>query len=322
MKGPVISVILPVYNGIRYLNESVNSVLEQDFRDFEFLICDDRSMDGSYEYLCSLTDPRVRVFRNEQNMGLFYNLNFLAKQAKGPLIKLWSQDDVLEKNCFREIVAFHRKYPDISFSYTARHYIDENGKDWPADDLIDHTPEYIPKKLHDKIALFTGSIAGNIANVTIVKAKLFEVGLFDESMKIGGDFDMWVKLTEKYDIGKIILPLSRIRYHTGQLSRSPRHYIYHLKEDKKVYARLMERSDVRLQAFGKKCLRWRKNVLYFSFFMKAVRQKDWPVAKEFYRELREMDNIFLLGFRWGWTKLSRALVRKAPGDNLFLFTDS
>ena len=110
-----VSIILPVYNGIKYLDQSVDSVLKQDFLDFEFLIIDDCSTDGSWEYLLLLKDERIRLYKNEQNMGLFFNLNFLIKKANSPIIKLWSQDDVLYDNCLKEVVDFQRRHPEVGF---------------------------------------------------------------------------------------------------------------------------------------------------------------------------------------------------------------
>jgi glycosyltransferase involved in cell wall biosynthesis len=202
------------------LKRNIQSVLQQQYKDFVFLICDDHSTDGSWDYLNTLNDPRISLYRNKQNKGLFGTLNFLCKQADARLIKIWSQDDVMNPACLAETIAFHKKYPAISFSYSAFEVIDEEGR-VVTHEFNDVTPEYIPRALHDRIALYTGSIAGNICNVTIIKERLAEVGYFDESMTIAADFDMWVKLTEKYDIGMIKEKLVCQRVHTRQLSRAP-----------------------------------------------------------------------------------------------------
>ena len=86
MTNPEITIILPVYNGGHYLVESVNSVLTQSFTNFELLIIDDCSTDGSWKYLSGLTDSRVKLIKNETNQGLFYNLNFLIKKSSSDLI--------------------------------------------------------------------------------------------------------------------------------------------------------------------------------------------------------------------------------------------
>ena len=313
-----IAVVLPVYNGLKFLNENIHSVLNQQHKDFTFLICDDCSTDGSWDYLSQLNDNRIRLFRNEQNKGLFPTLNFLCKQAESKLIKVWSQDDVMNANCLGETVAFHDKYPGISFSYSAFQHIDEAGS-IIAPPYKDLTPEYIPRQLHDKIALYCGSIAGNICNVTIVKGKLEEVGYFDERMTIAADFDMWVKLTERYDIGRISKALVKQRTHGNQLSRASQHYLLHLTEEKVIFERLFARSDKKLKKFGRRHIKWVKNPLYFSFLLQTVRRGNWETARKFYKELSSIDNVFLLAIRWVILKTMRTVGVRGKATNEFLF---
>src|SRR5688500_9321812 len=99
-----IAVVLPVYNGLEFLQENIKSVLNQQYKDFSFLICDDCSTDGSWDYLNSLNDSRITLYRNKQNKGLFPTLNFLCRQVESKLIKIWSQDDVMNPDCLEETV--------------------------------------------------------------------------------------------------------------------------------------------------------------------------------------------------------------------------
>jgi len=155
-----ISIILPVYNGMRYLKDSVNSVISQSMANWELLILDDCSTDGSWEFLQSLQDNRVKLFQNETNKGLFYNLNFLIGQSSSSLIKIWAQDDIMYSHCLSEFVHFHKIHPEIGFSYSDRHYIDHAGELY-INSKKDNTPEIVYQSLHTKIAFITGSIAGN-----------------------------------------------------------------------------------------------------------------------------------------------------------------
>ena len=166
-----ISVILPVYNGGTYLKLSVESVLNQQYENFELLILDDYSNDGSREYLDGLSDKRIVYFKNKSNKGLFYNLNLLTEKSTTNLIKLWAQDDIMYPECLGTVTAFHEANPGISFSYSGRTIIDENGIVIP-NSIVDNTPEIVSFDLHARIAFFTGSIAGNISNVCINKEKL------------------------------------------------------------------------------------------------------------------------------------------------------
>jgi glycosyltransferase involved in cell wall biosynthesis len=289
-----ISVILPVYNGRPFLQQSVQSVLDQSFEDFEFLILDDCSTDPAcWEYLSRLEDPRIQLLRNQVNKGLFPNLNALVKASGAPLIKLWSQDDVMHPNCLEETVAFHQRYPDIGFSYSARETINENG-DIIQSAKADITPELVDGELHSRISFFTGSIAGNIANVTIVRSALDKVGLFREDMRISGDFDMWVRLAQYYPVGFLQLPLIQLRDHAGQLSRQEQYYIFHLKEDLSVYAFLLDYVSVPMQKEGRFLLRNYKLMFYYTLMLKAFLKGRWRPGGAFFYRLARFDNILLL----------------------------
>ena len=309
-----ISIILPVYNGMKYLPISVESVLNQSYKNFEFLIIDDCSTDNSYEYLSALTDARIRLYKNDPNKGLFYNLNFLIKESKASLIKLWSQDDVMYPDCIEKVVAFHLQHPDVGFSYSGRHYIDENGT-LSHSDHIDITPSVIPTELHSRIAFYTGSIAGNIANVTLTRFALEKVGLFNEKMKISGDFDMWVRIAEFYPVGFIRQPIIQLRNHSGQLSRQEQYYILHLEEDAIVYNHLLNYNSKDQQAAGKKMLQNRKMLFYYTLMLKSLLKGHFKIAYRFYRNLKNFGSVLNLS----WLFVRYRIFKETPPG---VFTDS
>jgi glycosyltransferase involved in cell wall biosynthesis len=286
-------VILPVYNGGHYLKQSVESVLNQSVHDFEFYILDDCSTDGSWEYLSSLKDDRIRLFRNDVNRGLFYNLNFLIKSSGADLIKLWSQDDIMYPQCIEKILAFHKQYPQIGFSYTATHTIDEDGV-IQEKSFIDKTPELISPELHARIAFYTGSIAGNIANVTLNRKALNEVGLFREDMKICGDFDMWVRLAKDNPVGFIKEALTQLRNHKKQLSRQEVYYIFHLTEDLQIYRYLLSYVSEAEQKSGKVMLRNFKLMFYYTLMIKTLAKGKLGVTIKFWKALAGFDSMLLL----------------------------
>jgi glycosyltransferase involved in cell wall biosynthesis len=90
-----VSVIMPVYNAGAFLEPAVQSVLAQTLTDFEFLAIDDGSRDGSYEYLQRVNDPRMRVARNERNLGACATLNRLIEMARGRYLARMDADDVI-----------------------------------------------------------------------------------------------------------------------------------------------------------------------------------------------------------------------------------
>lgn len=308
---PVISVILPVYNGGDFLKLSIESVLQQDLVDFEFLILDDCSTDGSWNFIERINDPRVTRYRNEKNRGLFYNLNFLVSKSQADLIKLWAQDDIIYPNCLSSVVAMHNKYPNLGFSYTGKEFIDQYGNEKLVN-YVDNTPEIISSELHARISFFTGSIAGNIANVCIRREALNKVGPFREDMKISADFDMWVRLAKEHDTCFIREKLTRLRHHSGQLSQKGSLYIYHVKEDIEVFQNLLGYVEPAIHKEGKMLLRKHKFVFYYTLMVKELLHGRFHSAYDFYRELANADNFLKLTLSFIKGKI------KKPGLPAFL----
>lgn len=116
--GPRVSVLLPVYNGARYVRDAIDSILGQSYRDFEFLIINDGSTDGTREILDSLVDPRVRVF-HKHNEGLGKTLNRGLKLATGEYVARIDADDAAEPERLKRQVEYLESHPDIAVLGTA-----------------------------------------------------------------------------------------------------------------------------------------------------------------------------------------------------------
>ena len=103
---PKVSILIPVFNRKDYISECIQSALDQTFTDFEIIVVDNASDDGTWE-ICqkfSEADQRVRIFRNESNIGPVRNWIRCAQEAKGSLSKILFSDDCLEPNCLSEMV--------------------------------------------------------------------------------------------------------------------------------------------------------------------------------------------------------------------------
>lgn len=102
---PRITVLTPVYNGLPYLRETIESILTQTYTDFEYLIIDDGSTDGSIECIRSYHDPRIRFIRNETNLGTSETMNKGIALARTPYVARMDQDDVAMPNRLQEQLA-------------------------------------------------------------------------------------------------------------------------------------------------------------------------------------------------------------------------
>jgi glycosyltransferase involved in cell wall biosynthesis len=280
-----------------YLRDSLESLLGQDYADFDIHILDDCSTDDSLQYLESVSSPRIRLHRNSVNRGLFYNLNFLTEASDSRLVKLWSQDDVMAGNALSAIAAFHDENPEIGMSYTAVQLIDAHG-DFIENGKIDTTPPIIDRELHDRIAFRWGSIAGNIANVTLDRRIFSDVGPFNEQMRIAADTEMWFRIAGSYRIGFLNQKVIYLRNHSGQFSRQEKYYLNHLREELSAYRILIDRSSPAILKDGLRDMRRYKLQFYMTLMLKAFSKGKFRTGFRFFRELAAFDNIFILSWNF------------------------
>jgi glycosyltransferase involved in cell wall biosynthesis len=126
---PLVSVGLFVYNGERYIEETLDSILSQTFTDFELIISDNASTDRTGEIALSYAkrDDRIRYYRSEKNMGAGWNVRRVYELATGKYVKQAAADDLLEPDFLRRCVEVLESDPDCVVAYAATKEIDENG---------------------------------------------------------------------------------------------------------------------------------------------------------------------------------------------------
>lgn len=123
-----ITVLLPVFNAEKYLKEAIDSILNQTFSDFEFLIIDDGSTDNSKGIILSYKDTRIRFLANSNNMGLIYTLNRGLDEARGRYIARMDADDISLPERLMKQHSFLFKNPDYSLVGCSAYLIDEHSK--------------------------------------------------------------------------------------------------------------------------------------------------------------------------------------------------
>ena len=121
MSSPRVSVIVPVYNGARYLGEAIQSVLDQSFADFELLLVDDASPDNSAEIASRYHDPRLKYLRHPKNLGSDRARHTGLQESTGEIIAFLDQDDQFHPDKLRLHVAYLDSHPEVGFTYNARY---------------------------------------------------------------------------------------------------------------------------------------------------------------------------------------------------------
>jgi GT2 family glycosyltransferase len=212
---PSVTVLVAVYNGGVYLREAVESVLAQTFTDFELLIVDDASGDDTPAYLASLTDARVRVLRNEENVGQAPSLNRGLLEARGRYVARLDADDRMLPTRLERQVAVLDAEPDVALVGTWIDVVDESGTPWAT--------------VRGDIRAYAEFIAATLANVypfghpsiAYRRDVVTELGGYDASVAPAEDKDLYRRLAlARREIRVVREPLVRYRRHAAQLSQA------------------------------------------------------------------------------------------------------
>lgn len=196
---PKVTVLMPVYNGERFLREAIESILNQTFTDFEFLIINDGSTDRSVEIINSYKDPRIRLVHNERNIGLVPTLNKGLDLSRGQYIARMDCDDISLPDRLQKQVAYMDANSDIDICGTWFRHFGKTGE----------STIFLPEN-HEDIKcglLFYTPMAH--PSIIIRKNKLLGNNLYyDPTYNNAEDYELWVRSLEYlkfHNIGKTLL---------------------------------------------------------------------------------------------------------------------
>ncbi|GJH35708.1 glycosyltransferase [Paraburkholderia hospita] len=199
---PKVSVIMATYNHGRFVAEAIESVLSQDFTDFEFIISDDGSTDDTREVVASVSDPRIQFYPNTINRGACVVTNELISKCRGTYIALLNSDDRWLDGKLSRQVEFLDTHPEIGAVFGRARFIDKDGAPIPASDLAFGTVfDQENRSRGDWLRRFFDQ--GNcLCHPTImVRRSVYEdLGEFNNRYRQLPDMDMWIRLVKRYDL--------------------------------------------------------------------------------------------------------------------------
>ncbi len=126
---PRVSVCIPAYNHEKYIKACIESVLNQTFSDFEILVTDDGSSDGTVDVVKSFSDPRIRLFQLPRNQGPSVAANNNFREARGEFICPLASDDLFLREKIERQVAFLSANPEIGAAFSYMRYVNEVGEE-------------------------------------------------------------------------------------------------------------------------------------------------------------------------------------------------
>ena len=210
MSAPKISVVMPAYNAEKYIAEAIDSILEQTFKDFEFIIINDGSTDKTEEIILSYKDSRIVYIKNEKNMGIVYTLNRGLEAAQGEYIARMDSDDISLPTRFEEQVKYLENNSNIAVLGTAVIVFGEGI-------LTDiHKFSYIPTKIKAEL-LFSCSLAHPTIMMRSAILKKYHLQ-YEEEYDGMEDFVFWWRIAQFEDISSLTIPLLKYRRHQAQIT--------------------------------------------------------------------------------------------------------
>ncbi|MBI5139992.1 MAG: glycosyltransferase [Candidatus Vogelbacteria bacterium] len=212
-KVPLVSVIIPTYNRRNLLEEAIKSVLAEDFSDYEIIVVDDGSNDGTEEYVKSIflpksgqVDLQLRFFETK-NKGAAAARNFGIKEARGEYLAFLDADDLWARDFLSTAMNYLKSHQDTFVVYADQqigvNYVTETRSRFQKN----------PPQNKFTVPFFIDNSPIQISSAVIRKKVIEDVGGFNESLRIHEDVELWNRISEKYEFGYIekVLGLYRLR---------------------------------------------------------------------------------------------------------------
>lgn len=268
-----VSVVIPAYNAMKYLPQTVESVLHQTYKEFEVVIVNDGSTDDIETWFAeSVTDPRFRLI-SQENKGLSGARNTGIEQAKGEFIAVLDADDLWHPTKLEKQVEALKRHPEAGLVYTWLRYVDEFSS--PTGKIVKSSFE---GDVWEELTAFNFIGCGSVAMIR--RACFDDVGNFDRNLdSYVEDWDMWLRIAKSYPFTVVNEVLIDNRKYSGSLSTQWRKMEESFpKVIEKAFASApseLAHLKKRSYAHANLCLAWK---------VIQSKQKDFKVALSFWRK--------------------------------------
>ena len=238
--SPKLSVLLPVHNGARHIEEALRSVMTQTLGDFEVVVVDDASTDTTPEILARLAveDARIRVLRPERNLRLPRALNFGLNHVRGDYVARMDADDICEPTRFEVQAAFLDAHPDIALVGCSAHHIDEDGRIFKTS--IRHQGPFHARWL----LRFTMAFR----HPTFMFRTAASDWRYDPDCTVSEDYDFLARLSETRRIACLPYPLLRYREHDTSLTSQKTSL---MRSEARSIAERVQKADLPAELFDR-----------------------------------------------------------------------
>ncbi len=233
MTAPLVSVLIPTYNGERFLRRTLRSALDQSHREIEVLVGDDASTDSTPEVLAAVAaaDPRVRVLRHETNVGAYENPARLLAEARGEYVKFLLHDDLLMRDCVRDLVRGMESVPGATLAFSRRAVVDADGRPAPGTQpqpLSDRPGTLDGRELGDLVLSNCRNVIGELTTVLFRREDVDPEGMWEvdgHRLAATGDLRLSLSLLARGPAFYSPRTLSNFRLHETQRSQDGSRFV-------------------------------------------------------------------------------------------------
>lgn len=251
----LVSIIMPVHNGQKFITKSIESVLEQSYENWELIIVNDGSTDLTEEIVIKFQNLTNKVkYFYKVNEGQVKATNFGILKSNGDYVAFLDSDDLWESDKLNKQVNFISKNKNIDFLYAKYNSIDEYGN------LLSTNNSHGSLNHHEDLLkrCFIGRLT-----VMVKKSILVELDLFDEFLHSTDDWDMWIRISKKFQLSFLDEVVASYRIHPQSMSKNSYNQLLNVS---KVYAKHVF-SNSELNKQFKNDVKWIELKIYLSSFL-------------------------------------------------------
>ena len=214
MNKPKISVIMSVYNGDKYIHKAIDSILNQTYKNFEFLIIDDYSNDSTIDIINTYNDGRIKLISNQSNIGLTKSLNKGIELSNGEFIARQDADDISDITRFEKQIEYLIENEDIAILGTQAKTINEKGN------LTIPPMGWLRPVKEDEIKWFCMFNSPFIHSSVMMRKKIIwgEFKGYDPNHRTSQDYELWSRIVYKYKCENLNETLVSFRSHSNSVS--------------------------------------------------------------------------------------------------------
>jgi glycosyltransferase involved in cell wall biosynthesis len=222
-----VTVCIPTYNRARLLRECIGSVLAQTFEDFDLVVADNASEDGTEAVVASFGDDRIQYARAPRNLGAHANWERCLQLARGQFVVLLSDDDLMWPDNLEAKLATLRAHPRVGLVHSKYDVLDEEGRVVHANSTWGHGPEREVDAVepgHEVLAaMLLGSNIVNASSVVFRRACYERLHGFTTRLRLAYDWEYWMRIAVYYDIAFLARPLIGWRVHMASQTSQRAH---------------------------------------------------------------------------------------------------